>query len=73
MNMVELLLELGADPSGVEETTIHYVRTDEVDFETAMRLIEDAKLKREKSSTRLIPVEASNAGGKKRQFSEISD
>ena len=70
---VGLLLELGADPTSVEDDTMPMSSADDVDFETAMQLIKAAKQRwindvRSKSSSASIKMR-----GPKRKISRISD
>ena len=75
LDMISLLLELGADPVTVEETTTPGRWAYGVDFDTAMQMVKDAKLRKAevdqaKRSSRSINER--QVSGTKRNFSMIS-
>ena len=72
-DQVRLLLELGADPTSVADDTMRFFGANDVDFDTAMQLIKDAKQRwikdvRSKSSSASIKRQ-----GTKRKISRLSD
>ena len=73
IDMVSLLLELGADPTSVENDTMPSFYTIEEDFETAMQLIGDAKQRWIKGARSNSPSPNINRPGTKRRISRISD
>lgn len=71
LDAVSLLLELSATPTTVEETTVPENGVYEVDFDTAMQLVREAKLNRSNSPSRSINDRW--VPGMKRTFSHVSD
>ncbi len=77
VSIVSLLLELGANPFTVEKTTLPQGRwTHKANFDTAMQLIKDAKLKRFEATQSKSPSQSINTrqvSGRKRTLSMISN
>ena len=73
IDMVRLLLELGADPTSVGDDTVPILHGHEEDFETAMQLIKDAKQRWIEGARSKSPSPSINGPGTKRKISRISD
>ena len=71
--MVIFLLELGTDPTSVEDDTMSRKGVHEVDFKTAMQLIKDAKRRWIEGARSKSPSPSINRSGTKRKISKISD
>lgn len=75
IDVVRLLLEHGADPTTVEETATPHRFVHEVDFDAAMQLVRDAKLRRVEDAQSKPPsgsIDKPQAAGMKRTYSKIS-
>ena len=70
---VRLLLKLGADPTSVEDDTMPMGYADDVDFETAMQLIKNAKQRWIEGARTKSPSPSIDRPGTKRRISRISD
>ena len=73
IDMVSLLLELGADPTSVEDDTMPSFDADYEGFETAMQLIKDAKQRWVEGAQSRSPSPSIIRPGTKRRISRISD
>ena len=75
VDIVSLLLELGADPTTVEQSTVpQNQRIDKAKFDTAMQLIKDAKLIRFEATRPKLPsqsISTRHVSGRKRTLSMI--
>ena len=73
IDRVGLLLELGADPTSVEDDTMPMSYANDVDFESAMQLVKDAKQRWIEGARSKSPSPSINERRMKRRISRISD